>query len=377
MNFGEGVDQLKRHFPELESLRGVLALLVLQLHTVDSLTALTPPLYYSVAEGAMDFFFCLSGFLITRNFVLRYSGQITSKYFLNRTLRIWPMYFMAWPFAVFVTAAYGAWLHHGTWEPLGTGSPAGRVLPAFFLQNVDMYVRSYTIEYTQLFMHSWSVAIEEQFYLLAPFVLVLLLRETTRSVLVITAWSIALFIIFKCLGIHHWTLVGRMSGFALGAALAVLELRSAQGDPSAARFLEKPVFALAFCAGVFMVSPFLTGSVTDWTGQGGRLLTASIFNPFAGFSLIAFALIGLIATGRVSGVPNRVLNSRFLQYVGRRSYSLYLFHVPIVYAIAPALLDSLGVNVSWNVLAAPIGSLACGMILYTLIEAPFLRLKAY
>jgi peptidoglycan/LPS O-acetylase OafA/YrhL len=148
---------------QLDGLRGIAAFGVVWFHA-----------YYGALFSWMwtfvDLFFVLSGFLITRlvlqalvrdNFSLR-------NFMIRRALRIWPIYYLLLAFCSFVVVvnyvATGDWRHTD-----------GLLSAPFFLQYTHHYLapgfHGADDQFIFWFHHSWSIAIEEQFYLLMPLLL--------------------------------------------------------------------------------------------------------------------------------------------------------------------------------------------------------------
>ncbi|MGY2051053.1 acyltransferase family protein [Methylobacterium sp. JK268] len=344
----------------LDGLRAVAVLLVLFAHCpvppgggpVESLwTALraTRPAYIGVA-----IFFVLSGFLITRILIDERSraGHIDIAAFaIKRAFRIFPIYYLCILFLSIVHAM-----------------SAGQLLSS----------ATYTINYYHPLHpdpfpleHGWSLAVEEQFYLLWPFAIARIPLGYGRlfTGLIVPCGSLAA---------------------ALGLAAAL--------DPDlAGAFIYKslPTQAMPLAAGAFLAFlahegrslPFAT--CIGAAGLGAAILAADLLGRAAGLvpaggaywcaALVGYALLGFgaVAALTVSRPPRRLvaaLSWRPLVYVGRISYGVYLYHVIVLYM--------LGINEA----AVSPGSVPYGTILlavaltgaiaiasYELVERPLLR----
>jgi peptidoglycan/LPS O-acetylase OafA/YrhL len=372
--------QLKRHYPELEGIRGILSLIVLFSHLLGTIAPHTEnPLLWG--WGSMEFFFCISGFLIGRNFFMRYQGRLSVHYFVNRALRIWPLYYFAWGFAAIATALVGGYFHEGTFHTLGELSGPGPFLPALFLQNTEIYFRQ-TFDSMFLFYHAWSVALEEHFYLvLAPLAFVVCRKRSLGFIFVLSLLLLAFTALVRhyYLGFSPITLLSRLDGFVLGLALAFVEARAGAGDRVAGRLFAPASFYLLLACAMLSLAPYLA-ECYGWSGAGYSIYAGyirPIVNPHFAFALFGFAAIGLIAVQDQRGPLSAVLRCRPLQALGRISYSTYLLHVPIVYALSPALITTLGLPLAWQLVLAPAATIALAYLTYHTIEKPFLKLKIY
>ncbi len=242
-------------------------------------------------------FFVLSGFLITRVIVeARDAGTWSWPAFLaNRFVRLFPA------LLVMVTLVSVILAHRG----FAAGAIADRALPALtYVQNINPHG-------LQVFSHTWSLGVEEQFYLLWPLILPWVLsRARPRLVLVVAiACSAAAMVV----SFHDWL---PMHAYALlaGCLLALL-------GPLPARW---------------------------WLVPAGAVGLATVIHAAPGFEriyvygpLLATPASVLLVAGAASG--NRVLELYVLRFLGRISYALYLWHLPVlvltgtVFARGPAL----------------------------------------
>ena len=230
-------------------------------------------------------FFVLSGFLITRVIVeARDDGSWTMARFLgNRFVRLYPA------LLVVVTVVSAILLSRG----YPVHRLAVRSLPALtYVQNMVPLVRY------EVFGQTWSLGVEEQFYLLWPLVLPwLLARSRPRSMLVIVMVASAATMIavpWDWLPMHAYALLA-------GCALAV-------GGPLKRRWWLVPLGAVALAVSI------------DVTPGLGRIY---VYGP-----MVALPAAVLLVAGAAGG--NRVLALLPLRFVGRISYALYLWHVPLV-----------------------------------------------
>ncbi|MDQ6695267.1 MAG: acyltransferase [Chloroflexota bacterium] len=312
------------HRPALDGLRGLFVLIVVAYHI---------GLPYS--EGGylgVDGFFVLSGFLITS--LLLQERQTHGKidltgFYKRRALRLLP------GLALFLTTMAVATILFG---------PPGKVLPnlrgvvaaALYISNWAMiYLPRFGIADTLgMLGHMWSLAIEEQFYLVWPVALILVLRYLTkRSILIIlttlivclVAWRAHLYLEFDPVA-HRWEsyesmrlYIGtdsRSDGLVIGALLSCfLSFGVIRPTPRLRSFTR---LSLA------LLLPVLVFSI-------GYPIPRPLGYFYGGYTLlsITFALCILHIIASPSGVAARLLSLRPLVGTGKVSYGLYLWHPPI------------------------------------------------
>ena len=146
-----GVDMQKiERVRELDSMRGLAAIAIVVYHLW--------LIQISVLGAAVDLFFVLSGYLIT-SILLGHppSERFLLAFYARRALRIWPIYYLSLLFLVAINP----------WTPV-PGSLDG--LPYFltFTQGLPYYWQDTAPAFITAFRHTWSLAIEEQFYLIWP-----------------------------------------------------------------------------------------------------------------------------------------------------------------------------------------------------------------
>jgi peptidoglycan/LPS O-acetylase OafA/YrhL len=315
---------------QLDGLRGIAVLGVMAYHfTLFSEILTAGPLsgFWRVVTGAgwigVDLFFVLSGFLITGILV---ESKAKPHYFRNfyarRALRIFPLYYAALAtFFVVLPALLGSF------GALDEGR-TGQIWYWGFLSNVLVALRGWDAG-SDFLNHFWSLAIEEQFYLLWPFA-VLSLRA--RALLRFSIAIIVVSLLFRAYvfaaggGLAAYLLTpARMDGLAVGAALAVM-----MRDPVLYARLRRWLWP----AGISMAALLLV--VVIWRGG---LNKHDVVMGTIGFTLLAGLFGVLLASAIVaqkgrSARLNRVLSSTPLGFFGKYSYGLYVFHQPIAVLLA-------------------------------------------
>jgi peptidoglycan/LPS O-acetylase OafA/YrhL len=226
--------------------------------------------------------------------------------------------------------------------------------------------------------HFWSLAIEEQFYLIWPFVVRMLSRRRLLIVCILCFFAALPLRFIITLWISPLAadvlMPTRMDALAAGAALALVA-RGAGGLQSLGRW---PGMALAFslAVGVLLVAVHAVRNIDPWVRIVEHSLLAATFA-----ALIAMALLS--ARGSVLRL---VLGSVPLVVLGKYSYALYVFHHPIVLLmrdfgfqvhLMPSIFGSQWPGLAvFSAIAAAL-SFVCALFSWRFIEAPMLRLKRY
>lgn len=331
---------------DIEGLRAVAVLLVVACHCG-----------VSWCQGGfigVDVFFVISGYLITGILVAeirRTSSLDLPRFYARRARRLLPALLLV----LLATLAAGAFIQAP--QELAFAGRAARATALYF-SNVffDLYGADYFARDVESspFLHTWSLGVEEQFYLVWPLLLLLGLRQRKSNRPLI--WLFA--------GVASLSLLICLWSTAYRPTFAFYELP--------ARAWEFGLGGLLACAGVSRLRG-TAAAVLGWLGLAAILLVAYLLRDGAGFpgwlaTVPALGTVAVLATGPAR--PPRgvgfLLDSRPMQYLGARSYSWYLWHWPFVVfsvAIAPAIPVAAKVIVG----AASLGAAA---LTYRLLEQP-------
>ncbi|MEZ5941249.1 MAG: acyltransferase [Planctomycetaceae bacterium] len=369
---------LEKHSPPLDGVRGLAVLLVLMYDCLKIPNDGFPPtlIIRKVASAGwigVDLFFVLSGFLIT-GILLETRGRVGywKSFLTRRAVRIFPLYY-ATLIGVFVIVPTWLWLS-GQWtatHPVAQ-TRADQWYYWFYLQNVLFAWRgSWPAE--RILNHFWSLAVEEQFYLVWPLVVAALSRKNlTRLCGVLCAVALGLRLAMLTQGLPGVTTYAltftRMDSLCFGALIAI-GLRNASFYRNTTKWFP----GLLLISGLLLV-----GVDVVWP-----VLKSQDFAAYTlGHTLIALffvSLIGTLATVPADHVLYRGFSLPPLQTLGKYSYAIYVFHrfaYSIVHGLSPiSASESIQgwVNFGGTVLL----SLLFAKVSWTLIEQPFLRLKKY
>jgi peptidoglycan/LPS O-acetylase OafA/YrhL len=366
--------------PALDGVRGIAILLVMGHHYGQQLIPLHPidvPVLGALSIGwvGVDLFFVLSGFLITGIlYDTRRARNYFQSFYARRILRIFPLSYAALTFFFVLVPLLGS---------KALGETASR-WPWFWLYASNFLIarHGWVSRYVQ---HFWSLAIEEQFYLVWPLLVFILPRRRLigLSLGAIIGAAALRGVFYDGGGWMHATTnfthtLTRVDALAMGAAIALL-LR----DPRGARWLKRLApWVLVFAVPVALQLLARSSEQPAWILWGPR-------GQIVGYSLVALTFAAMIAwsvTGSKGLFLNRFFGNRSLRFFGRYSYAMYIIHLPLdtaarawglrVKPIAQRLGAVTPVLIIYSVLA---GGLTVGLALvsWNLLEKRFLALKRH
>jgi peptidoglycan/LPS O-acetylase OafA/YrhL len=365
--------------PALDGVRAIGIILVMFFHGG-----------FSWAGGGffgVDVFFVLSGFLIT--------GLLVSEYRQNAHIGLWRF----WGHRVrrlvpaLLALLMGVALYAVFFAPPDTLSQLRGDAMATLLYGNNWHLISGGSGYfadlntPRPLLHTWSLSIEEQFYVVWPLVVLAVLHWTRsiKALLVITvagalASAVEMAYLFRGgLGearVYYGTDT-RAQALLVGAALALVlapplaRRGAAKGDPGATTSSLVRTYALGpLSRGLLIALGGLALGLVAWITATANSATHWIYS--GGFGLVALATAGVIAS--VAVVPaspwGRALSWRPVRYIGAISYGLYLWHWPIFILLDNARTGLLG----WWLFALRAGvTLSVAAVSYHFLEMPIRR----
>jgi len=358
-----------RYLPFLDGLRAISILLVLAFHGMGPVSIRIARAFAGWA--GVDIFFVISGFLITSILQQEQTdcGSFSlSRFYTRRCLRIWPAYY-AFLLVLGLTA-------YSNWKSIGISS--------IYLTNFDLALGWNVLELR--IGHLWSLAVEEQFYLLWPVALLLAGRRVLPLSLGLIAavwiWRTILFVdgaswLRLCAGFDT-----RLDAILLGCVAAIIWARPdvrVKISRALSGTWTPVVLVIAMVA-----SAAALGHPSERQSLRAQLLFWDLNLPL--FTLLTAALILTLLVHPTSRVT-RFLSHWLLVWLGRLSYSLYLWHV-VAFKVWPNLeitflrsafpdLPLLGFLLAQvpNEVGRLLLSVAFASASYYLIERPFLALK--
>lgn len=340
---------MSRRIPQLDAVRG-LAILVVMLHNISP----KYPLFRSdklFTDGWMgvDLFFVLSGLLITGILLdTKQSAGYFKNFYVRRCLRIWPLYYSLLFFMFVVVRFLNPSEYH---VAVQTSSPWWAF--PLFLQNFLLPISTNAAGPLGV---TWSLAIEEQFYLVWPVVVRFCsFAQLRRLAVAEICLSPALRYYLSLHRVDLYTnIFCRLDGLMAGALLALL-IRSDDFVPS--KLLKRAWILLLIAAPL-------------------AFLTEALHARWIVFSFTALASAGFVYVAVFSERKwlQTIMTNRFLVYTGTISYGLYLLHkipvgmVEVLHVERHPYLPMPIIFVMTYILAA---------LSWRLLEKPFLRLKRH
>ncbi len=343
---------------QLDFLRGIAILLVLGRHcpmeaNQAGLLHVVAWLWYNCGWMGVDLFFVLSGFLIGSALLeelKREKNLQLGRFLFKRALKIWPSYFA---FMVLVSFGLNRHIHE---QQL--------IWNWFHLQNYMGSCKDPT----------WSLAVEEHFYILLPIILVLL---STRIHLLpyITAFVSVFCLIGRCLDAtsHSYYFTHfRIDGLMFGVFLAYMKVFRFDLYEKVSKHPRLLLFI-----GILLVLP---SALLDMY-RNSFVVTVGLTLNYIGFASI---LVGLLNVEKHDGIVGSLLFSRLANWIAKMgffSYGIYLWHMDFgsipTFAINQVFLGTMPNELRWiSVMALfVVLSVFSGVVLSKLIEMPVLRLR--
>jgi peptidoglycan/LPS O-acetylase OafA/YrhL len=343
-----------KEIPEVTGMRGFasLGVVIFHLFVIDSmLSALHIPGSTLVLswDSGVDFFFVLSGFLLSIPFM---TGERLSlrAYYTKRIFRIFPVYYLSVIVLGTTLFFYG---HHVTVPQIAAS--------LFFVQSFSPST------FNSINGVNWTLVIEEVFYVTLPIFSIFFVRNRWKYALPICI-LIALVYRFEVIRLysnddltfHLWQYPSFIGHYAIGVTLGNLyatgKLARIKG-----RLTSLP---LVLCLGALLGTQYYVAT------------KFSIFNNVALYPGMVFAaeygaLMFFSLTLPTSAIVKRVFTNRPVSYAGKISYSTYTWHLPIETASFPLGLPAF----EWVALSL-FAVLSVATISFYLIERPFLALRA-
>lgn len=304
----------RKYYPELDGVRAIAAIMVMLFHSAQA--GLPIHGLINFGQTGVDLFFVLSGFLITSILLTHRQNDWTEVqiFYARRSLRIFPLYFGYLAILSFI----GAGISWPYW---------------FYLQN---FYNAFSIPINGP-THFWSLAVEEHFYLIWPF----LVLFAPRRILVPALWGmiVGAAILRYYLSIHSvqifYLTFTRLDGLAAGALIAAFHERIRRFNPSLI------LMSAIVCAILLLI--------TSYIGRGRDLpwFIAVKYSIIAGMYSLFIAWLLTSPQSKIA----LFLGWYPLRFIGRISYGLYVFH-PLIFAFL----------FKWMAASSPVVKGTCGFV---------------
>ncbi len=359
----------KRHLPALDGVRGLAAIAVFFFHYGDLGNSSSHVLRFInevKLRGAygVDIFFALSGFLITGIlWDMRDANHHWLNFYRNRALRLFPLYYALWAFLAFYCIAF----HHPWYR--------SNFAYLFYAGNFVFPFRSLNQIGPFNISHLWSLAVEEQFYMIWPVLVWRIRKIETLKRIALIAFFASLTLKFLAFGLHvnpRWSYVLlplRLEGLCAGAYCA-LALRT---HPEETVRVGRRLF---WMLGPAMLAFFAISAL--------RPLSAPVEHLFA------FALVGSVGAALIAiavdpeSFSSRFFSSSALRIAGKYSYGIYVYSIFLhdvfkTYVLPPIAHTFHGRVTSGVVYLVTVMCLTMLICLasFHLMEQPFLKLKRH
>ena len=340
--------------PDLDGVRAFAVLAVMAFHILQNLA---PPIVYRGGIMGVDVFFVLSGYLITTLLIREQddAGRVSRvNFYIRRALRLLP--------ALFLTFIVGAITVHVTHAHF----------PRPYGQSV-LLALAYIANWAQIHKemvplgHTWSLSIEEQYYIVWPTLLIIATRlkasrRMLAGLLLVGAAAMGIGRYYAAIHGHGsfalLSTITRPDSVLIGSALALL-----LADPPAqlVRFLARREPAYAAIV-IVAIGTLTLGATSPNFVRGGLTL----------INLCTAIVVGHLTVAEDSPLRS-LFSTKPLPFIGRISYGLYLFHIPILWLIVGYPAKNRGLV---PVAEVYVLTFAVAIASFMLIERPALKLKS-
>ena len=291
------------YIPSLDGLRAIAVTMVMFLHAH----------FYLGKNGAIgvQIFFILSGFLITTILLNEFykNGTINIRFFyLKRTLRLFPALFTLLIFVlIYAYFINNLILKNALFKEI-TAS-------ALYINNL-VYGKGWWKNYNPIALgHTWSLAVEEQFYIVWPCLLLFFMSYVGIKYLKLFLIFLFIFIFYSHITNSFFLFSILDDSLILGCLLAVFRFSGDINFRISSKILCTSLFLLSF----YGISPF-TYSIFS----SNYLIYSRIFVDF----LSSIVILGLVDNS-TKNITTKLLSTDLIVYIGKISYSLYLWHKPV------------------------------------------------
>jgi len=368
----------KSRIPQLDGLRGFAILIVVLTHYFyNPDPGLSKPMFhlqsfFSMGWTGVDLFFVLSGFLIGGILLgARDSPRYFRTFYARRFYRIIPVYYL-WILSFALLLLIG-----GPFLEAHTRSGILPRLDWWFFAHILFLQNMWTVNYVTLaiwwFSHTWSLAVEEQFYLVAPLLVWLLPKKRLTAVLlsVMAAAPLCRVLVRSLVDSPAWPayrlMPCRADALALGMLCAIF-----WRDAKFREWLSAKKRHLYAALSIFFAGTLILGI---WFSNPNETLMQTV-----GYSWLAFfyALLLTVVLVDADGLIARIARMGWLRELGRVSYCLYIVHPAVGYFCFGFLLHDIihftGLRSGAVGLLAIALSYGVARISWIFFEQPLLRL---
>ena len=311
-----------RYIKSLDGLRAIAILLVVFFH------------YFFILECGwigVQLFFVLSGFLITAILLDTKHLPVKSyfkRFYWRRSVRIFPVYYL---YLFGITLIF----------------LVGNIPDTFEMSWKYLYSYTYNFApiisgyfYDGFFTHFWSLAVEEQFYLLWPLVIFIFNRKALKIVIIsivvlspivrlfLTDWFINNGYELKSVGeLTYRFTFSQLDAFAFGAAIPVFRIKLIERKRLALLLSSVAIFLVAGTFNYFqMVSYGYEVGISSLGYPIGSIFNYQHIWSYTLINVLTFSLIVYLSNDTKLSILSRILENPVLVYIGKISYGIYIYH---------------------------------------------------
>jgi peptidoglycan/LPS O-acetylase OafA/YrhL len=323
--------------PGLDGLRAIAFLMVLSFHTGNG----------DFGWAGVQLFFVLSGFLLT-GILLRMKDTLPKKQYFyrfygRRFLRIFPLYFF-YLFLLTIAIWQGNSMSWGLLREELQNVVQPQINFAYFYL-YDFFRASDLYQSTRFLAHLWSLSVEEQFYIFWPLVVFFTPKENLKRLFLFLIAFIPLLRLFLYylysnrflappmddpFSAVYFLPFSHIDAFAIGAYISCFQLPT-------------PRKQLAFLVSVIPVVGFFMQQLSTGRIQldtlGYEFTMFSAYKFVWGYSLLNYFFALIIYTVAQTKLFTNILDHISLRYLGRISYGLYVYHLPVIWFLLAIQLE--------------------------------------
>jgi peptidoglycan/LPS O-acetylase OafA/YrhL len=364
------------HIKELDGLRAIAILLVCIAHfyQVDEATLYIDNKLFGIITfkisqlglKGVELFFILSGYLITRILLnTKDSPNYFKSFYMRRILRIFPLYYFVL-FVSFFILPYFISIDAGTQQIIDSQWKLWTYTSnVFFIDPVKWDISSFPN-----FGHFWSLAVEEHFYIVWPFIIYYFRNKKVITIM----WLIFLFSMLSWIlgfseSIFNWTTLKYSGALALGGILAYYEYQNIETLEKLYTKTKRYTILLLL---LFLISAFIPRSFGEFGTIAGYVISLVLFS-----NLVLMAIFG-------NQKIKTFFDHKILFFIGKISYGIYIYHGLLRPYFKEFIYDPMYVLVGGGILTSIIYTVLMTMISifiaflsWEFFEKHFLQLKKY
>lgn len=360
----EGLNAAIKYRSDIDGLRAIAIISVIIFHFCNIL----PSGYIGV-----DVFFVISGFLITKIILKEHQEKTFSfvNFYIRRILRIFPALFLML-FVSFIFASLILTTKDMVWFSRSLEYSSLQISNLFFQRMVDYFDAN---EGFQPLIHTWSLGVEEQFYLIMPAIVIFLLRFKSKKVSVSNGQS------NEALNWVFWGIFALSLLSLITSQILVFVNQKVAFYSLFSRFWELGIGCLLAFSSI-KISPKITNNslatnILAFTGLAVIGISAFVINYsyFPGFVAL-FPCLGAALVILSGQMNQKTFVARFLSisplvFIGKISYSLYLWHLPLL-TLYKKYQGNADLSLTENLLLIAV-LLVISILSWKFVELPFRR----